>query len=48
MSWLERFDMDALPLPRGAAGASFFEGDPHYQRLAPRRPGHEAQEEASA
>ena len=34
MSWLERFDMDALPLPRGAAGASFFEGDPHYQRLA--------------
>ena len=23
-----------LPLPRGAVGESFFEGDPHYQRLA--------------
>jgi len=26
--------MNALPLPRGAAGESFFDGDPHYQRLA--------------
>ncbi|MCB9706540.1 MAG: AAA family ATPase [Myxococcales bacterium] len=34
MSWRERFGMEALPLPRGAAGESFFDGDPHYQRLA--------------
>lgn len=34
MSWRDRFGMKALPLPRGAAGESFFDGDPHYQRLA--------------
>jgi MSHA biogenesis protein MshM len=34
MSWRERFGMHATPLPRGAVGESFFEGDPHYQRLA--------------
>ena len=34
MSWRDRFGMKALPLPRGAAGESFFDGDPHYERLA--------------
>lgn len=34
MTWRERFGMQAPPLPRGAVGESFFEGDPHYQRLA--------------
>ena len=34
MSWRERYGMHAAPLPRGAAGDSFFEGDPHYQKLA--------------
>ena len=34
MSWRERFGLHSTPLPRGAAGESFFEGDPHYQRLA--------------
>ena len=34
MSWRDRFGMHAAPLPRGAAGDSFFEGDPHYQQLA--------------
>ncbi|MBK8265680.1 MAG: ATP-binding protein [Nannocystis sp.] len=34
MTWRERFGMHTAPLPRGAAGESFFERDPHYQRLA--------------
>jgi DNA polymerase III delta prime subunit len=34
MSWRERFGMQAAPLPRGAAGDTFFDQDPHYQRLA--------------
>jgi hypothetical protein len=34
MTWRERFGMHNAPLPRGAAGESFFERDPHYQRLA--------------
>lgn len=34
MSWRERFGMQAAPLPRGAAGETFFDKDPHYQRLA--------------
>ena len=34
MSWRERFGMQAPPLPRGAVGETFFEGDPHYRRLA--------------
>ena len=34
MSWRDRFGMRAAPLPRSAAGDSFFEGDPHYQQLA--------------
>jgi type II secretory pathway predicted ATPase ExeA len=34
MSWRERFGMQAAPLPRGAAGETFFDQDPHYQRLA--------------
>ena len=34
MTWRDRFGMHAPPLPRGAAGESFFTADPHYQRLA--------------
>lgn len=34
MSWRERFGMQTAPLPRGAAGETFFDKDPHYQRLA--------------
>lgn len=34
MSWRERYGMQAAPLPRGAAGETFFDQDPHYQRLA--------------
>lgn len=34
MSWRERFGMSGPPLPRGAAGETFFEQDPHFQRLA--------------
>ncbi len=34
MSWRERFNMSGPPLPRGAAGETFFDGDPHFQRLA--------------
>lgn len=34
MTWRERFGMHAPPLPRGAAGESFFAADPHYRRLA--------------
>jgi MSHA biogenesis protein MshM len=34
MSWRDHFGMRGAPLPRGAAGESCFDGDPHYQRLA--------------
>ena len=34
MSWRERFNMSGPPLPRGAAGDTFFDQDPHFQRLA--------------
>ena len=34
MSWRDHFGMRGAPLPRGAAGESFFDGDPHFQRLA--------------
>ena len=34
MSWRERFHMSGPPLPRGVVGDTFFEGDPHFQRLA--------------
>lgn len=34
MSWRERFGMQATSLPRGAVGETFFDQDPHYQRLA--------------
>lgn len=36
MSWRERFGLHSAPLPRGATGESFFEGDQRYQRLARR------------
>lgn len=34
MSWRERFGMRGVPLPRGAAGSTFFADDPNFQRLA--------------
>jgi MSHA biogenesis protein MshM len=34
MSWRERFDMSGPPLPRDAAGETFFDQGPHFQRLA--------------
>ena len=34
MSWRERFGMSGPPLPRGAAGETFFDQGPHFQRLA--------------
>lgn len=34
MSWRERFNMSGPPLPRDAAGETFFDQGPHFQRLA--------------
>jgi hypothetical protein len=34
MNWRDCFGMYTSPLPRGAAGARFFEGDPRDQKLA--------------
>jgi type II secretory pathway predicted ATPase ExeA len=34
MTWQQRFGMHGVPLPRGAAGPTFFADDPHLQRLA--------------
>jgi MSHA biogenesis protein MshM len=34
MTWRERFNMSGPPLPRDAAGETFFDQGPHFQRLA--------------
>jgi len=34
MSWRDHFGMRGAPLPPSAAWESFFDGDPHFQRLA--------------
>jgi MSHA biogenesis protein MshM len=34
MTWQKRFGMRCVPLPRGAAGPTYFADDPHLQRLA--------------